>query len=154
MDTRKAINKAKCLRRQYFTDGICNPRDAFERIFKDKNIELQYNDDGEWIHQDKDGKWILTIPLTSSPLRDNFTIAHEIGHLELHDTKRTQQFHRSGKPTSEEIEANIFAAEFLMPEDEFKEAAKRFNNSERMLASYFGVSPAAALVRMTVLGIK
>lgn len=40
-----------------------------------------------------------------------------------------------------------------MPEDEFKNKAKEFNNSERMLASYFGVSPAAALVRMAVLNI-
>ena len=92
-------------------------------------------------------------PCTSSPLRDNFTIAHELGHLFLHKTEESKEFHRSGEPKTEEVEANIFAAEFLMPEDEFKNKAKEFNNSERMLASYFGVSPAAALVRMAVLNI-
>ena len=153
MNRRTVIDTAKKLRGQYFTDGIKNPRDAFERIFDEKGIRLEYSDDCERIHRDDNGEWIIEVPCTSSPLRDNFTIAHELGHLFLHKTEESKEFHRSGEPKTEEVEANIFAAEFLMPEDEFKNKAKEFNNSERMLASYFGVSPVAALVRMAVLNI-
>ena len=144
MNRRIVIDTAKKLRGQYFTDGIKNPRDAFERIFDERGIRLEYSDDCERIHRDDNGQWIIEVPCTSSPLRDNFTIAHELGHLFLHKTEESKEFHRSGEPKTEEVEANIFAAELLIPDTTIL---------ERMLASYFGVSPAAALVRMAVLNI-
>lgn len=53
----------------------------------------------------------------------------------------------------QEAEANLFAAEFLMPEEEFREAAKTHKNIH-ILGPMFGVTPAAALNRCYYLGIE
>lgn len=58
-----------------------------------------------------------------------FTLAHEIGHLEMHrdrilthnDTDATLEYFKEG---NQEAEANEFASELLMPEKVFVEACK------------------------------
>ncbi len=59
------------------------------------------------------------------PGRKRFTIAHEIGHYvlhphESHDRQHGRKDFAIWHDTSEEAEANIFAAELLMPESLFK----------------------------------
>lgn len=87
----------------------------------------------------------------TSPLRDNFTIAHELGHYVLHYVfpQRTDEavFQRHGIGPLE-TEANRFAAALLMPASEFKQARDEGLN-EFALAGRFGVSPEAAKVRMS-----
>jgi len=60
-----------------------------------------------------------------NPGRKRFTIAHEIGHfvlhpLDSHDREHTRSTFTIWHDASEEAEANIFAAELLMPEFLFK----------------------------------
>jgi Zn-dependent peptidase ImmA (M78 family) len=75
----------------------------------------------------KHGQKIIGVNADEGPLRQRFTIAHELGHLYLdprddlnYDKNFAMQFRNglSSKGTNlKEIEANYFAAELLMPED-------------------------------------
>lgn len=87
--------------------------------------------------------------------RQRFAIAHEIGHWELH-AGRTQVFlctnedMRDYQSSPEEIEANLFASELLMP---MRMMLPHFRNMEPSLAvseaiaAHFDVSLTAATLR-------
>ena len=88
----------------------------------------------------------------TTPLRDNFTIAHELGHFVLHyphknPSPEAMRFNRYGSGLIE-AQANRFAAAFLMPAEEFKEARASFGDDAYMIAGHFGVSQPAVSVRM------
>lgn len=89
-------------------------------------------------------------------LRDNFTIAHELGHYFLHtgtpEGSQPGQFGRYGD-TLRERQANRFAAALLMPQARFRELATRFNRNIPVLAGCFKVSPRAAEVRLESLSL-
>ena len=89
-------------------------------------------------------------------LRDNFTIAHELGHYFMHTGNppgaRTGGFGRYGDGINER-QANRFAAALLMPRRRFRELAARYDRNVVALASCFSVSPKAAEVRLSSLGI-
>ena len=73
--------------------------------------------------------------------RWRFTLAHELGHLVMHDTPRETM----------EDEADQFAAEFLMPESELKAQFSRYPRLRMQdlanLKPYWKVSMAALLMR-------
>jgi Zn-dependent peptidase ImmA (M78 family)/DNA-binding XRE family transcriptional regulator len=78
--------------------------------------------------------------------RERLTLAHELGHLVMHHTPRPDM----------EIEANRFAAEFLMPAADIKPhlQSERINLSRlAALKQHWRVSMAALLYRSTELGI-
>lgn len=88
-------------------------------------------------------------------LRNNFTIAHELGHLYLHAKNIEQdiiEFNRYGSGRLE-WEANWFAAAFLMPKKEFIEKCDEFNSDNFELSLYFNVSESAIKIRKKDLGI-
>ncbi|HFU0230408.1 TPA: ImmA/IrrE family metallo-endopeptidase [Vibrio parahaemolyticus] len=99
---------------------------------------------------------------TDSPTRKRFSCAHELGHyisrLKSNDDSDTYEFvdFRDGRSSSgedpEEVFANSFAANLLMPVDEFKKECCE-NNNIFHIASYFGVSPEAVKYRMKALGV-
>lgn len=93
-----------------------------------------------------------------------FSIAHELGHLFLHMLDSNNQVipgmqrRRDLRSSKDELEANEFAAAFLMPEDEFIDCCynhliddKNINITE--VARNFNVSVQAARVRGIVLGL-
>lgn len=89
-------------------------------------------------------------PVTST-LRDNFTIAHELGHLVLHYPLNTAptapiSYNRFGTNLFE-IQANRFAAAFLMPADEFRSARTELSDDKYGIAARFGVSTSAVAIR-------
>lgn len=95
--------------------------------------------------------FIIRLSPLTSPLRDNFTIAHELGHYLLHYPHETPVaepvvFNRYGSDLVE-LQANRFAAAFLMPKDEFAQARRELRDDEYRLAAHFGVSRPAAAVR-------
>lgn len=74
------------------------------------------------------------------PGRRRFTIAHEIGHFVLHPLVRHDRQHSARHFTiwndaSEEAEANVFAAELLMPEFLFKPRSRTGTPSLALLDS-------------------
>ena len=101
-----------------------------------------------------DDKFVITLAAHTSRARDRFTIAHELGHFFLHyrlprvngrpiDRLRAARY--GGDQA--EIEANWFAASFLMPEGRFSEEYRATGGDLTQLAAKFGVSTAAASVR-------
>lgn len=73
---------------------------------------------------------VIGVNSANSPLRQRFTIAHEIGHLEMHkgalilDRLVRVNFRDALSSTAsvaEEIEANAFAAALLMPADQVEQ---------------------------------
>jgi hypothetical protein len=80
-------------------------------------------------------KWAIVVNAQDPPVRQRFTIAHELGHLLIHkystphaDGRYQVRFRdeRSARGSVlEEIEANQFAAELLMPEGEIRAIAKK-----------------------------
>lgn len=101
--------------------------------------------------------------------RQRFTMAHELGHLILHNAAGMhvdeQDFFlkfRSSVPSrqddEDEKEANLFAAELLMPATflvhdvaRLSELSLHDDKSLRKLAARYGVSMQALLIRLTLL---
>jgi Zn-dependent peptidase ImmA (M78 family)/DNA-binding XRE family transcriptional regulator len=65
--------------------------------------------DGFTIHGAKDILPVIFINSSFPGERIRFTLAHELGHLVMHQQLRTEQYVKNEK------EANVFASEFLMP---------------------------------------
>lgn len=93
--------------------------------------------------------------------RQNFTIAHEIGHFALgHLTPDKPVFRDTSEVFTgrvkdwQEVEANRFAAELLMPEKLVKSSIQRDGvNRIQDLAARFGVSQSAMHWRLVNLGM-
>jgi Zn-dependent peptidase ImmA (M78 family) len=103
-------------------------------------------------------------------VRRRFTIAHELGHFELHKDKnelfvdkqfiyRSQQSRNTPVNQIMEQEANFFASAILMPTDFVRTEVEKIQidlGSEeaiRQLASIFEVSTIAMSLRITGLGL-
>ena len=111
------------------------------------------------------GNFVICIPPNQPKTRENFTIAHELGHLFLHmrymideefwNNTEKVVYKRKGS-SLEENQANEFAAAFLMPQQEYKrildlETAGNIVNISNV-ARYFNVSVEAASYRGKWLG--
>lgn len=116
----------------------------------------------------EEGAPVIGINARHAVARQRFSIAHELGHLALHN----EPFHVDGKsaialrsPKSstgtdeKEIEANQFAAELLMPAEVlFRDIRKLPDNMDveaaiNKLASKYKVSVQAMTIRLTSLGV-
>lgn len=106
------------------------------------------------------GNFEIYVAAHTGPIRDRFTIAHELGHYILHYFWPKSQGHPV-EPTEAqrygsgriEWEANWFAAGFLMPEEIFRNEFQRSMGNLSLLAERFGVSMEAARVRAQSLGL-
>jgi Zn-dependent peptidase ImmA (M78 family) len=96
-------------------------------------------------------------------VRKRFTLAHELGHYLLHRRKKilfVDEFavmYRGPEPSGVdpiEVEANVFAAELLMPEETVRAGLKadpliaKSDDAIRKLARRYNVSPAAMKYRL------
>jgi Zn-dependent peptidase ImmA (M78 family) len=110
------------------------------------------------------GRAICVVNQEHSEQRKRFSLAHEIGHYILHPPKESYDViardeHSSEGIYREEIEANAFAAELLMPENLVRSHVKiildLFSCADIVpdLAGRFGVSPVAMTHRLTNLGL-
>lgn len=106
------------------------------------------------------GKFKIVIPEHTSPLRDRFTIAHELGHYVLHYLWRRRSNPglvrmRALRKDSQRVEweANWFAAAFLMPEQLFRQRHEEVNGNIEDLAERFCVSKSAIETRIKNLNL-
>ncbi|MCL2917042.1 ImmA/IrrE family metallo-endopeptidase [Shewanella litorisediminis] len=101
-------------------------------------------------------KWVMTINSLHHPNRQRFTMAHELGHHVLHgaisDEFIDKAFHRSNESNYIERQANEFAAELLMPKDDFIHFVSSESNVIEDIANNFQVSTMAVRVRAKQLG--
>lgn len=92
------------------------------------------------------GKYILFVNEKKPKVNQKFSLAHELGHFILgHEVD-------SCKNQREETEANIFAAQLLMPEHIIYELENRGENiTPKVLMACFGISKTAADIRIETL---
>ena len=144
-----------------------------EKILHDMKIQLRIQPGPEDISGFlvKTGTQPAIIGVNSSHHRNRqrFTMAHELGHMLLHDFTevhvdraflvKLRNAESSKGEDWEEIEANLFAAELLMPKRflerdlaETKTLDLHDEESLKRLAQHYAVSPQALTVRLGYLG--
>lgn len=117
----------------------------------------------------RQGRAAIGVNESHHPHRQRFTIAHELGHFLLHQeaTKvfvdSTLTFYRDERSSDgiyqQEIEANTFAAELLLPEQAVRAAFSQSNIdifddvAIARLAARFDVSAQALMIRLVRLNL-
>lgn len=148
--------------RIYEECGIIDPLQIpIEVIINSKNIIIKEEKidgaDGRILMNGTSGIITLDSSITFSP-KKRFILAHELGHFELHrhlkkgfsDNDETLNHSYQINFNKEEVEANEFAAEFLMPSGLFYSECKGkiFNHKIiEHLATRFQVSKTAATLK-------
>jgi Zn-dependent peptidase ImmA (M78 family) len=168
-DKRKAREAARALLSQYAVKAAPVP---VERIAKSLGVRVEYAPlDGELsgLAHVRDGTPIVGINTLHAPSRQRFTLAHELGHVQLHRVELERAVHvdrgslrrdalaASGTDPTE-IEANTFAAELLMPRAfllallDGRSVDLEDDEAVATLAKRFRVSEAAMRFRLDSLG--
>jgi len=144
--------------------------EVYETNFPNNNMSgfISFND--------KSDKPYICVNKNHPSTRKQFTIAHELGHFVLHNNilqgkVEIPTFYKSGDGVknsimtraefdiespeyrAKETEANKFAADLLMPKEEFINQVNKCDNLQE-LASVFRVSVGAASIRASNLGIE
>lgn len=113
---------------------------------------------------DRERKMVFIKTLNNSFERQLFTLAHELGHFVLHEHIKDKELFRrqqAQEPSSykyndnstEELEANAFAASVLMPIDKVRYFFSLTKNTAQ-LAEIFGVSLTAMHYRLVGLNLN
>ncbi len=165
MISKKAIQTK--VQKLFIEYKIKKPPIDVEKIANKLGIKIKYtsfdSDEVCGLLVRKGDEVILGVNQNHSTNRHRFSIAHEIGHYVLHMTKPIfidGAFNRNQKSStgteSEEIEANTFAAELLMPEHFLSGDIEKINEWDehtiRNLADKYNVSVEALVYRLTNLG--
>lgn len=131
-------------------------RFVIKDIFKIQLIEWNFPDGISGIYLKVDGIPHVGINVMDDhryPKRTNFTMAHELCHHLFHQNTshlcKTSRF--TNKKTTLEYQADLFAAELLMPEAKLKSYIKDLNFLE--LCDKFRVSRKAMRVRLSYLNL-
>ena len=100
-----------------------------------------------FIHDKND--FDVVIPEHTSPVRDNFTLAHELGHFFLHSTAGEKNKLWAARKGNDRLEweANWFAAGFLAPEQQLKYLKNNQDFTVKTISSFFGLSNEASAYR-------
>jgi Zn-dependent peptidase ImmA (M78 family) len=152
--------------------GVQRPPVPVEAIARQLGARLSYEPfDGNvsgLLYRDGD-QVVIGVNTLHPEVRQRFTVAHELGHWKLHPGKRVFLDHlvrvdfRDGRSDREEVQANGFAAELLMPKELIVRevahrglpgSAIRVNQLVEELAAVFQVSGQAMEYRLTNLGIR
>jgi Zn-dependent peptidase ImmA (M78 family) len=125
------------------------------------------------VDPDNDTIWLDRGEARRSPRRRRFTIAHELGHWQLHVPADRRLFYdrahdisdHEGRPAEPELspplselrqrerEADAFARELLMPERLVAEQARATGCNLPLLAERFDVSAKAIRLRLRLMGM-
>jgi Zn-dependent peptidase ImmA (M78 family) len=134
--------------------GIKDPpvliRDIINHIKKEKDLSVYswaFGEDTDGIQITEGDVSTIGYNKAQHPHRQRFTVAHEIGHLLLgHTGKNFILDLNSKKP--EEIEANQFAAELLMPLEMLKKDFQNGKKNAKDIAKVYNVSEEAVWWRL------
>ena len=168
MSVRAAEARASLLLEEVDVGG---PPVAVERIAAMRGAQITYDvfegDVSGLLYRDSD-RVVIGVNSTHAPTRQRFTIAHELGHLHMHQGHRVfvdrlvRMNLRDGSSNEEEVDANAFAAALLMPRSlvlqEINRRVERTKSVEPRqlvvdLAGIFRVSPEAMRYRLENLAI-
>jgi len=106
--------------------------------------------------------FLVCMPLETTLVHDRFVISHQLGHYVLHYLYQNQRNRRNIEYLSThcqggnqaDLEANWFAAAFLMPVDLFREKHRQLNKDLVALADFFCVSHEMAKTRAESLNLR
>lgn len=147
--------------------GVAQAPVPVDKIAQDLGIEVRFEEaeddlSGALIRKAK-GHVVIGVNSAHHPNRQRFTIAHEIGHFILHKGTSLhvdEDFRvnlRDGSINDEEVEANAFAAELLMPTEFIRRDTQKLGpvdqQASERLARRYQVSPRAMEIRLTNLGL-
>ena len=149
---------------------VTAPPVPVERIAKSLDAQLRFSpldDELSGMIYVNEGTPIIGVNALHHPNRQRFTIAHECGHLVLHKPQITKEVHvdkafpmlmrdsvSAAGVDEMEIEANLFAAELLMPKAMLAKALDNEpfdiddESTVSALARSFKVSPSAMRFRL------
>ena len=134
--------------------GITTPpiliRDILKHIKKEKDLSVHpwaFGEDTDGIQITQGESATIGYNQSQHSHRQRFTVAHEIGHFLLCHTTNDSAFDLDSKKP-EEVEANQFAAELLMPLEMFKKDFKAGMTSADDLGKKYNVSKESAWWRM------
>ena len=100
---------------------------------------------------------VLTDMASSNFYREQFTLAHELGHYVLHGDKFEPQDLSTEEYRTIEKEANLFASAFLLPNGTFSADIKNIKRDNLLdylpLKTKWNVSVAAMIMRARALGL-
>lgn len=144
--------------------NILTPPVLLDTILEKENIKylekdlkvLNLSDDIDaLIYKDDEMKVLAVNPVTHLyPAKKRFSIAHELGHLFLHFTDNQKHYiafrnYLGTEGKQEEIEANIFASNLLMPDEMVeKEYFELELPAISLLAQKFKVSHQAMKIKL------
>lgn len=118
------------------------------------------NDSNGHIEIDEKGNASIIVNDKQSPVRKRFTVAHEIAHFQydMDYLKEHGSIDRNGNAAdatyrNREKRANEFAAQLLMPEEQFIQQWLALGSLEKV-ADYFSVSQDAAKFRAINIGLR
>ncbi|HWZ84104.1 MAG TPA: ImmA/IrrE family metallo-endopeptidase [Terriglobales bacterium] len=149
-------------------NGIVRSPVPVEKIAQKLGIDVRFEDaeddlSGALIRKPK-GRVVIGVNSAHHPNRQRFTIAHEIGHFVLHKGIKLhvdEDFRinlRDGSVNDEEIDANAFAAELLMPTEligrDIQKLGRIDQEGVEKLALRYRVSSRAMEIRLTNLGLR
>ena len=153
--------------------GISEPGFDVKHIAKNQGAivveEPNENDFSGFLFRSSDSAPIIGVNSNHAPTRKRFTIAHELGHLLLHPKSgvhvdqaivQMRDARASAGVDEDEMEANRFAAELLMPrnflEADLEALGPIYADDERAIASLarkYRVSPQAMAIRLSTLNL-
>jgi Zn-dependent peptidase ImmA (M78 family) len=156
---------------------ISKPPVPVERIATTLGVRVMYERLDETVSgmlfRSEDGQQVIGVNTRHAPVRQRFTIAHELGHQQLHRGRAVivdhlargrvnfRDVHSSLATDREEIDANAFGAALLMPPswvaEQLEEALATGLRSSRVvdqLAATFNVSRQAMENRLVNLGLR
>ena len=138
-------------------DISTEPLDIVRVVKEIYNINLYYNDldrdTSGFIERISPEKWAIHVNKWENPLRQRFTIAHELAHFILHKDILQAGSHydsilyRDENTSSIERQASSFASELLMPKDKFAQYINEGSNTIEKLAEKFKLSTSAVRYR-------
>lgn len=163
LDKKTIIETVDKLRKELNLESPVN-LDKFFEYFSNLSIEYEsaINEDevigNSFIYKDKE-HYILSVrwKKEDETEKERWTIARELGHLFLGHVDRHEILYRGGANKLVH-EANEFAAELLMPREEFTKQVNLHLDSDMRchiveVAKKFGVIHTAALTRGKIMGL-
>lgn len=152
----RAVRYAQSVLKHYWDNQIpIRPENMIKKI---SDLKLCYEDlpdniSGKVAYDFNIKKYVITVNENHHENRQRFTIAHELGHYALNHGSKEDVLYRDGSSDPDEIEANAFATEILMPSAIIKHLIFEQNiTTVQELAHKLWVSEQAMLYRLKNLG--
>lgn len=140
---------------RYWDNSIpVNPIEIAESMGVEVYKSNEFDVDGEFLFYE--GRPSIIYRPSGNTRRDRFTVAHELGHFCLRHGPRYRDPRKNFSLSNYDLferDANMFAAELLMPEEVVQYAVRvsEMQDVEEM-CEYFDVSGAAMRIRLERLG--